>query len=186
MSEHDEAQSNPSPSAPPGRSRRRFLAGLMTGGLLGSLVAGGVSVYAHFKPQHGWGSHAGHGFWGHHRHGNDPAAAAERAEFATDWLLRHIDASAEQRQQIQTIVQRTVADLGQVREQWQTNRQALLDLLSQPTIDRQALTELRQTGLQQIDQASQQAVTALVDVAEILTPEQRARLRDTMSRFHRM
>jgi len=42
------------------RSRRRFLMGVVTGGFLGSLLAGGVNMYTHARQGPGWWSHAGH------------------------------------------------------------------------------------------------------------------------------
>ena len=171
--------------ATPQRARRRFLTGIVTGGLLGSLLAGGVSVYAHITRDHGWWQGRGHGAWGHHHHGfHDPEAVAERARFATDWLLSRIDASAEQRQQVQTIVQQAVQELIQVREQHQANRQALFEALGQPTISRETLDELRHAAVQRMENVSERLVTALADVADVLTPEQRAKLLDFVSRFH--
>jgi Spy/CpxP family protein refolding chaperone len=159
------------------------LNGVITGGLLGSLLAGGISGYAHItRTSGGWG-HGGPGFRGHH-HMAEPELAAERAEFMTDWLLKRIDASPEQRQQVKGIVQPAVKDLLQVRQQHQEHRQAWLEALSQPTINRDSLAELRREGMQLMEQATDRLVTALADVAEVLTPEQRARLLEFASRFH--
>jgi periplasmic protein CpxP/Spy len=165
-------------------ARRRFLTGMVTGGLLGSLVTGGISIYAHANRGYGGWAWAGHDHWGA-RHGvGDPEAAGERAEFVTDWLLSRIDATAEQRQQVQAVVQQAVKDLMQLHEQHQANRQAWLDTLAQPTVNREALDELRHTAVQRMERASERFVTALADIAEVLTPQQRTKLIELAARFH--
>lgn len=117
MSEQEVGNSGGEPQAKPVRARRRFLAGMVTGGLLGSLLAGSVSVFSHMKHGPGWWSHAGHGSCGYSRHGvHDPKTAGERAAFVSDWILGRIDASEEQRQQVRTIVQDAVGDVLQMKE----------------------------------------------------------------------
>jgi len=56
--------------------------------------------------------------------------------------------------------------------------------LAQPTIDRATLGDIRHAELQLADTASERLVTALADVAEVLTPEQRTRLLEFTSRWH--
>jgi Spy/CpxP family protein refolding chaperone len=107
-----------------------------------------------------------------------------RIDFATDWILSRIDASDAQHQQIKAIVQAAVQDLAPMREQHDQNKQALLQALTQPSIDRAALGDIRRAELQLAETASERLVTALADIAEALTPEQRTRLAAFMSRWH--
>jgi hypothetical protein len=53
MSEHDNVTSGGEQSQPTSGARRRFLTGLVTGGLLGSLLAGGASMYVQAHPSPG-------------------------------------------------------------------------------------------------------------------------------------
>ena len=70
------------------RDRRRFLTGVVTGSFLGSLLAGGVNLYAHMQPGLGWWFRAGHGPGGSWRQGAyDPGMVRVRIECATDWIL---------------------------------------------------------------------------------------------------
>jgi len=158
---------------------RRFLAGVLAGGLLGGLVVGSISLYSYATGGLGWRSHS------NHRHGGEPGVAGERIEFATDWVLSRINASEDQRQQVKSIIKNASSDLSPVKEQHQQNRQALLEALRQPTVDRAALGEIRQSELRLAETASSRLVDAIADVAGVLSPEQRTKLLELVSRFHR-
>ncbi len=104
--------------------------------------------------------------------------------FATDWALSRIRASAEQRQQVQRIVQEAVRDLEPVKTQHQQHRQTLLEALGQATVDRDILQQVRSAEVQLLDTASNRLVDAMAEIAETLTPEQRTELLSLMARFH--
>src|SRR5262245_1113196 len=106
------------------RSRRRFLTGLVAGGFLGSLLAGGLSLYAQAQPGPGWWFRAGHGPGGSWQQGTyDPDMVRTRIEFATDWILSRIEASDAQRQKVKAIVQEAAQELAPLREQHHQNKQ---------------------------------------------------------------
>ena len=167
------------------RSRRRFLTGVVMGGFLGSLLVGGLNLYAHVQPGPGWWFRAGHGPGGSWRQGAyDPDMVRARIEFATDWILSRIAASDEQRQQVKAIVQATIQDLAPMREQHHQNHQTMLQALTQTTIDPAALENIRHAELQLAEEVSKRLVTSLADIAEVLTPEQRTRLAEFIGRWH--
>ena len=114
-----------------------------------------------------------------------PEAQRERAEFATDWMLTKVNATDAQRSQIKGIVAAALNDLTPAREEHRQHRDAFLAMLSQPNVDRATLEDLRRAELQLADSASQRLVTALADVADVLTPEQRAELVKMAERFRR-
>jgi periplasmic protein CpxP/Spy len=183
MRHQDIGTTGNTPQTPPGRSRWRFLAGTLTGGLLGSLLAGGISLYAYAHPRPGWWSHSGHRGW-HHQRATDAADMSERLEFATDWFMQRLEATDEQRQQVQTLVRGAVQDLAPLREQHQAHRQAFLEALQQPSIDRHTLEALRRAELQLAETASSRFINTLADIADILTPAQRVELLTLVRRFH--
>jgi protein CpxP len=125
------------------------------------------------------------GWFGHRHHGqHDPARAREHAEFAAGWVLRSVNASEEQREQVKTIVGRTLDGLFALREQHDANRAAMLTALSQPTIDRSELERIRKAAIALANTASAQIVTAVADIGDVLTPAQRDELLEAMHRFH--
>jgi len=160
--------------------RRRFLAGLLAGGLAGSLLATGVTALSlGLGRPAGWGRHGWHG-----REALTPEAARERLEFAADWMLSRVNATEEQRHRVKTILAGTLQEIAPFREQHRKNRQAFIEGLTQPSVDRAALEQLRRSELELAENASARIVQALADVADVLTPEQRAALVRLAERFH--
>jgi Spy/CpxP family protein refolding chaperone len=95
-------------------------------------------------------------------------------------MLERVNATAEQRTKIRAIFEAARNDM---RAQADTRRQLHeqgLALLAQPTIDANAVESLRQQMLAQHDQASQRWSKAMVEAANVLTPQQRAQLAEEM------
>jgi Spy/CpxP family protein refolding chaperone len=157
-------------------TRRALRMGVSMAALLGAALLG-----AAFLPSVTANAHAGfaggHGGW---RHG-DPA---ERAEHAVGWILRWVDGTPEQQEQITTIVVAALEDVRALREQHREQSRAFMAEMSKPTIDRAAIEELRQEGLGLAEVGSRRLVEGLADAAEALTPEQRNQLVELVERFH--
>ena len=181
MSEHNRNTSDDSSQTAgmpgPRGNRRRFFAGLLTGGVVGGLLAGAVSAWSHGEGPGGW-----HGRWCR-AHAMNPAAERDRVEFAADWVLNRVQATDAQREQVKGVLAQALQELGPLRDQHRQHRDAFAAALAEPTVDRTALEELRRAELQLAEQASTRIVTALADIADALTPEQRAELLKLAEQF---
>ncbi|NML18003.1 Spy/CpxP family protein refolding chaperone [Azohydromonas caseinilytica] len=159
------------PSATARRSplRRRAAAALLAlGTLSGIALAQTTPPAAPSAPPPGMHMHGGpmHGGPMHGRH-------LER-------MLDRVDATAEQRTKIRAILDAAKAEMRTQAPARQQLREQGLALLAQPTIDTQAVEQLRQQMLAQHDQASQRWTRTLLEVANVLTPQQRAQLAEQM------
>ncbi len=116
-------------------------------------------------------------------HGFCPRAGADARELEgaelehrLAWMLRPALPSEEQIQRIAGIAEDAMADLCRVQERAERQREALAELLAGARIDRAALEAARAAALAGVDAGSERALRALADAAEVLTPEQRAKL----------
>ncbi len=151
--------------------------------VIGAIVAG-LAI--------GIGGHAwAHG--GHHGHDRgamtDPAKMDERIESMVKRMLSRVDATDEQRTKVAAIAKQAGADLRGLREKQRSLRAKGLELLGAPTVDRAAIEGLRAEQMKLADEASKRVALALADTADVLTPEQRAKLAQAMKerqgRWHR-
>lgn len=143
--------------------------GFIIGGLV-ALLAGGALVFAH----------AGGG--GHGR--MDMDEMAEHFQVHVKHVLAEVDATPEQQARINAIIDSASADLKTLHQQHAGSFAALHTLFTAPAIDRAKLEQLRAEHIAALDAASQRCATALADAAEVLTPEQRARLGEKMKERH--
>jgi periplasmic protein CpxP/Spy len=154
------------------RSGRRWVLGGMVAAVLAAASITGVT-YADES-----------GGWGMHRHGMheqmDPAKMAEHL----DRMIARIapDATADQKAKLTGIFKAAFADMKSLHEQHRATRQKIVAVLTQPTIDRAALEQLRQQQMQMADQASKRMTQAFADAAEVLTPAQRAKAAERMQK----
>ena len=170
----------PQPPTPPADNpRRRFFRRAAIATLVAGLATGvGLKALA-------WGQ----GFHGWHRGGLmgaplDPAKLDEHLDRMLKHLYVEVDATDAQKQQLAPIVKAAARDLLPMRDRMRDARLQAVAMLSQPTVDRAALEALRANQFQLAEQASRRFTQALADVADVLTPEQRAKLAERVTRWH--
>jgi Spy/CpxP family protein refolding chaperone len=148
------------------RGARMLLATLLVA------VIASVSQVAMAAGPGGHGMHGGMGMMGNPRH-------MER-------MLDAVNATAEQRTQIQQILQTARADMSAQREAGRKLHEQSAALFAQPTVDARAAETLRQQMLAQHDQASKRGLQVMLDVSRVLTPEQRKTLAERMAQRRSM
>ena len=135
-------------------------------------LAGGIAAGVGFKA-----------FARGRRHGPIDAADLDKH---LDRMLKHlyveIDATEAQKQALEPIVKQAAKDLLPMRESLHAGRREAIALLSQERIDPAALEALRAKQAQAMDQISRRMTLSLADAAEVLTPEQRAKLAERMDK----
>ena len=107
-------------------------------------------------------------------------------------LLDRVNATPQQRTQIQQILQANVDAMRAQRDARSELRDEAMKLFAQPTVDADALEALRQKQLAQHDAASKRMTAAMLEISRVLTPEQRKQMteymqqrRDMMQRHQR-
>ncbi len=146
------------------------------------LVAIGVSARAQPAPpppgmedgMHHSGMHGGMG------PGMMFGGSPEHVGRMIDHMLDGLNASDAQRTQIKQIATQAAADLKAQAAAGRGLRQRGMQIFTAPTVDADAAEQLRQQMLQQHDQMSRRVTQAMVAVANVLTPEQRAKIGERM------
>lgn len=93
-----------------------------------------------------------------------------------DRMLDEVQATEAQRAQIRQIAGAARDDLRKLREAEPELRKDALNVLTQPRIDASAAEQARQKMLAQHDAVTKRTLTAMLDMAKVLTPEQRSQL----------
>lgn len=129
----------------------------------------------HFRGQ---GEHRGHGPMSQER-------MEERIDRMAYRLVRSVDGTPEQEIKIRGIARAAAKEVAELRKQGRDLRGKGLELLKAPTIDRNAIESLRGQQMALQDAISKRMSTAMADAAEVLTPEQRAKLAERASQRKR-
>jgi len=150
-----------------------------------AIIATAVAVAGAALSWHGQARAHGPGMGPHLRGGweqMDPEIFNRRLEAMIAYRLADIDATPEQKSRIAAIMKGAANDLQSVRAQLRELRRQSLQLLSAATIDRNQLEALRVQQSQLRETVSRRMLQAFADAAEVLTPDQRARLAERMQR----
>ena len=106
------------------------------------------------------------------------------AEFMVDRMLNKVDATDEQKDQIDGILDAAFDDFEALHEGKEEHKEQLKEVLGAETIDREALQELRAEALEHVDEASALFTDVIADVSEVLTAEQRQELIEMIEERH--
>ncbi len=96
-------------------------------------------------------------------------------------MLDEVQATPEQRAQIEKITEAARADLRSGHEASQALRAQSVQLFTEPTVDAAAVEKLRQQMLAQHDAASRRTMQAMLEVSQVLTAEQRQQMATRMA-----
>jgi protein CpxP len=179
------------PAVPPrARSRRgviatTLLAATIVTGLAGTAISQ-VAPPSDAGPDHP-PAQAGNPMRGPHGHPpgprfGGPTFGPGSAERFVEHLVRATDATGEQKQKMTVIAVAAAQDVLALREQHLAGRRLMLGALTAPTVDRVRLESLRAEQMKLLDDISRRVATALADIAEVLSPAQRAELNRVIER----
>jgi len=173
------------PSASSGKGRRgvRTLAALaLTGLVAGGAVffSAGQSAFADRGPGMERMGHGGHGEHGHGPGAMGGGMMGMMAGRHLDRMLERVDATDEQRAKIRDISRSARNDVEKLTDVLQPLRKSAVDALAAPTVDRATVEGIRTRLSGVTDEISKRVTTAMLDVAQVLTPEQRAKMAEDM------
>jgi len=150
--------------APPTRSK--LVPSLLAAGAILVLAGGfGIARASGFAPA------LRHAYSGHHG-----AMAHDFIEFRLTKALDKVDATDAQKAQVKAIVDAGFAKHEGMASQHEALCAQLGAALSGPTVDRAAVEAARVAAIAKIDERSKEIAKSLADIAEVLTPAQRAQL----------
>lgn len=163
-----ETQSTPAPVRGFWGKRRMLLGGVAVAAMA---AFAGVAVHAESGP--GMMRDGGPG-WMMGKPGTP--IPVDRIERRADKMLKKLDATPEQTSKVHAIIEAAAKDFDAARKTTTGGPDSVRKLLSAPQVDRAAVETLRTQHLAEMDQTSKVVTKALVDMADVLTPEQRMKL----------
>lgn len=101
-----------------------------------------------------------------------------------DRLLDEVQATDAQRKQIRDIADKARTDLRALHEKAREQHQNAMAMWTAPKIDAAEAEKQRQQMLAQHDQVSKRVMQAMLDVGNVLTPEQRAKAAVALKQRH--
>lgn len=123
------------------------------------------------------GDHKGHP--GHDMNGG-PGMGLPFAGPGFERVLDDVKATDAQRKQIKGITDKARTDLRALHEKARDQHQGAMAIWTAPKIDAAEAEKQRQQMLAQHDQVSKRVMQAMLDVGQVLTPEQRAKAAESL------
>jgi periplasmic protein CpxP/Spy len=161
MENDDRDQANVSSDAPSKWGRRMVIGGITAVAAVAAIGLAAAASGDFGMGRFGMGGHMMHMGFGEHGMG---------------YVLDQIDATREQEDKLWAIIDGTRSELRPAFREFRETHEAIAGILGAPTIDRAALEKLRSERIATVDATSRKMTDALVQAAEVLTPEQRAKL----------
>lgn len=143
------------------------------GSIAAVAVVSGIGFAAARSDDFGFGM-GRFGMGGHMMHGH--MGGGDFMEHRIGSVLDELNATSEQEDKLWDIIDKARDEIRPTFREFRETRQEVIELLGAATIDRAAAEKLRSERIAAIDAASRKMTTALLDVAEVLTPEQRTKL----------
>lgn len=153
-------------SKPTSSWKRRAAIGAL---VIGTLTAAGAFAIAGDRPDGGFGPMGGH-------HGMMNKVKGGFMEYRMERALDSVDATDDQKQKIKTIFEKARENVTDLRGDRGKMRDDMKALLEKPVIDRDAAEAMRKARIEKMDEASKIMTTAMLDAADVLTPDQRVKL----------
>ena len=113
-----------------------------------------------------------------------PASWRGGPGFGIGRILDEIDATDEQQDRLEDILDAARDEIRPLMRDFRDSHEDLAGLLAAPTLDRAAVETMRAERVAAIDEASKTLTSALLEAAEVLTPEQRKELADHFEDRH--
>ncbi len=150
-------------------STKRWIIGAIAASLLALTAVAGTSYANEGGMHHGRGHMSA-----------DPATMDKHIDAMVNRMLAN--GTDAQRAKVSTIAKAAAADLRPMHAQLREGHQKAAKLLAQPVIDKVGLESIRLDQMQIVDAASRRILQAVIDCADVLTPEQRVKLSEHLGK----
>lgn len=146
--------------------------------LVGGLVA--IPTAIAYAGGHGMG----HGC-GRHEAPQSAEEVREHMEKGKGFILDKIDATPEQEAKVDAVLDRLAPELFALKDDKEALHQDLRAALTADNVDAAEVESIRKEGLALADEASRLVLGGVVEIAQVLTPDQRGELAEAAERFHK-
>jgi Spy/CpxP family protein refolding chaperone len=138
-----------------------------------------AALFSVMPDAHAWG-------WSRwHRPAETVEELRERMRDGADRMLSMADATEAQEAAVYAVLDEAAPELFAHRTKSHALRDELVKALGARKVNREELERIRKAGLIQADEFSLQGLEIVAQVADILTPAQRAELLEMWQRWHR-